>query len=185
MPAKPAPRKAKARRERPVPTFDHLAKKKRFEIRDWIPLGDDEEESADYAAARRTLEHAKVLDASQAEIDAAQEALDKAREALEDRCVEVIFRVMDPKEFEKLTRRFPPDEKVAAEQKQQYGQAMMWDPEKLTPYVVAASCVQPVMTPDQVESLITVYKWNAEEYGHLFQLAIDVNTKRRQVNWGN
>lgn len=161
------------------PTFDHLAKKKPMEIHEWIPLNSEAIEG--FEEAKRGLQAAELTDPGNKEsrLKTAQDAYAKAEQNLKDNSVEVVFRSIGRPRYDELRKKCPPTEKQVEEHKREYGFPPEYDAEKFAPLVIAASCVQPEMTPEEVESLLTEYGWNAGEYARLFNLAIAVNTQRR------
>jgi hypothetical protein len=178
-----APLTTKARKPlpvRPVPTFDHLAKKPPIELRDLIPL--NQEAALAYAQAKAEADSAELM-ADPERIAAATAALEETRQALAANSVEVIFRSIGRPKFEKLKREHPPTEAQKAEFKTEYGVDAEYNPDTFSAALIAASCVQPEMTPQQVQSLADDHDWNAGEIQHLFQLALQVNTQRRAVDW--
>lgn len=165
--------------QRPVPTFDHLAKKTPLELREWIPL--DGSASEAFEEAKREYQAAELTDPTNKEgrLKAARDKYDAAKEALLDNSVEMVFRSIGRPAYDALLKKHPPTEKQVEEHKKEHGFAPEYNAETFAPELIAASCVQPEMTAAQVLSLIEDYGWNAGEYSHLFQLAVRVNTSRR------
>jgi hypothetical protein len=185
---------------RPVPTYDHLAKKKPMEIHDWIPLDDGAIDS--YNEAHRELQNAELV-GEEKRLATARAAHEKAESQLRANSIEVVFRSIGRPRYEELQRAHPPTEAQIEEHKEQYGVPAEYNAETFAPALIAASCVQPEMDTDQVRRLIGAvcskgpghddsnckeckgkggYGWNAGEYAHLFQLAIRANTTRRVAN---
>jgi LmbE family N-acetylglucosaminyl deacetylase len=168
---------------RPVPTFDHLAKKKPLQIREWIAL---EQDAADaLVAARDELERQKLLHhddpTSQPRVDA-QAVYDAARDAARAASVEVVFQAISRPVYKALKRAHPPTTEQDEESQARYGAKADVNVDTFAPELIAASCVQPKMTPEQVASLQTEYGWNEAEFIHLYQLALRVNEARTIVN---
>jgi len=175
---------SQAKQTRRPPTFDHLTKKKPIELRDWIPL--DGEVAGRYQEAKNNYDRAELAGDLE-KLKEARITLEAADAELRECSVEVLFRAMPRKKYQALVRQFPPTERTIEEFKREYGVDAVpeYDPELLAPHLIAASCVQPEMTPEQVTSLSEEHGWNSGEIAHLFQLALRVNAQRRVVNWGN
>lgn len=174
---------SKPRPNRPVPTFDHLTKKKPVELRDWIAL--DQQAASDLADANDTLERAKLLHADDPKAPAlleAQATYDTAREAAMDSAVEVVFRALSQPKYKALKREFPPTEAQNDETQRRYGMQADVNADEFAPHLIAASCVQPVMTVDQVRSLPEEFGWSDAEMTHLYQLALRTNESRTVLN---
>jgi hypothetical protein len=166
--------------DRPVPTFDHLAKKAPIVQRALIPL--DDEAAQTYAAAKAEVGTAELMQDPE-RLSTAAAALEAATTALQEASVEVVFRSVGRPRFEALKRQHPPTEQQKAEFKAEYGVDAEYNTDTFPAALIAASCIQPEMTSEQVESLVEEHGWNAGEFQHLFTLALQVNTQRRAVDW--
>lgn len=170
-------------KERPVPTFDRLTKKKPMEHVEWIPL--DEDALEQFEEAKNELSRAKLLD-EEARIAKAQSDYSAARKHLEETSVRLLFRSMGRSRYDALIREFPPTQAQIDEAREKYGtnQVPEYDPEALAPHLIAQSCVEPQMTPEEVRSLVDEFGWNGGEYAALFNIALKVNTARRVADLG-
>ncbi len=192
---------AKAAPPRPVPTFDHLRKKQPLERVVRVALNDASattyKDAADALmkaeAALATVEKQArqrngaagtetelAVVAARSERDAAQTAADKARKALETETVEMRFRALGRKRYDELVRAHPPAD-IKAEDGTVKKSTDPYEYETFAPALVAASCVEPGMTEDQVQTLFD--EWNAAEVMELWVAALSVNTQRRVVEF--
>lgn len=158
-------------------TFDHLtSQKKPLERSVRIFLDDDplvalSDARSEFAAA--------VSDEARAE---AQAAIDTATQAVEDSSVTLLFRSIGRKRYDRLVTAFPASEEANEEYKKQFGGEAPYDADAFSAALIAASCVDPVMSEDQVRELRD--SWNSSEYVELFTAALEVNTQRRVADLG-
>lgn len=174
---------SKTRQVRPVPTFDHLAKKKPTELRDWIPL--DQEVAEALVTARNERDRQELLHSDDPDNPARVEAnkvFESAIDAVKASSVEVVFRALPQPKFKQLKRAHPPTDAQVAESEKAYGGRPDINIDTFTPVLISACCVQPEMTPEQVESLVTEYGWSEAEIQHLYIMALRVNEGRNVVN---
>lgn len=194
MPAATKAKKTTSGPSGPRPaTFDHLQKKKPLEKTVHIYLDDDA--IAAHTAALEALERAKRIDLSrtgrdlpevleaQSLLTGLEEALAKARAALDNETVTLRFRSIGRKRYDKLVHEYPTDEKQDAEHKDEHGVPAPYDAEEFSVALIAASCVEPVLSEDQVRELRDT--WNVSEYVEMFMAALEVNTQRRVADLGN
>lgn len=163
-------------------TFDHLKKKQPLERRVSIPL--TQEASDTYTQASDALERAKILQHPEHIIQELDEALTKARAALDADSVHLLFRSIGRKSYEALIRMHPSTDKQKEElaAKTPPEDDPGYDLEEFPIALIAASCVEPELTPDQVRELYD--EWNASEMEELWITALEVNTQRRVADWG-
>lgn len=176
---------ATARKPRPVPTFDHLKKKKARTVRDWIVIDEDDPVVAEYEAAKQAknmaaLQKEKNPDRlAQAEADLAAVA-----ERMRDNTVEIVMRAVGQKKWTELRAKYPPTkEQLEEAQKTQQGRALAFNPDTFPPVGIAACCTQPVMTEEQVIELRDSDEWSESDYVLLIQLMMQANEQRRQVDF--
>lgn len=169
-------------------TFDHLKKKDKLRQVVSIPLDGDAVEAFDQATSN--LERARLLGESDS-LEALQELVDRAKEAVEDTSVRMVFQSIGRKAYDALLMAHPPTEEQVAEfqdeNRQKDGSPGKGKPpyniETFAPALIAASCVDPELTPEQVEELWD--EWNSTELAELWMAALAVNTQRRVVHLGN
>lgn len=167
-------------------TFDRLKKKQPLERKVTIPLDQDALDAYDTAVS--ALERAKTFneDTTEAEAQVAE-----ARANLQEHTVTMVFRAIGRKNYDALIELYPPTEEQIEEFRNEnldrHGNPSKgkpaYDIDKFAPALVAASCVEPEMTLDQVNELFD--EWNATELAQLWVAALEVNTHRRVVSLGN
>lgn len=160
---------------RPV-TFDHLRKKEPLERR--VPIVLSDEAAKDYQSAKDELGRCELLKDG---IEEAQAAVASAEKALKAATVTLRFRSIGRKRYAALVRAHPPTEEQIAEAKED-GRTAPYDAENFSVALIAASCVEPAMTEEQVATLSE--EWNPAEYMQLWIAALEVNTQRRVVELG-
>lgn len=174
----PTQAKTKARPVGPRPaTFDHLKKKQPMERTVSVVLSDDaatawQDASAAVERARLTGKPTDDLEAAAAE----------ARAALEAETVTLRFRSIGRKAYDALLRQHPPTEEQKAEATKEGTPEPPYDIDSFAPALVAASCIEPMMTPEQVRELWD--EWNTAEILPCWMAALEVNTQRRVVDLG-
>lgn len=164
-------------------TFDHLTKKKPIELRDWIVLDDDAVRA--HEQAKQKLSMLELSNATTLQMEQARRELADAETMLREHAVEVVFRSIGRPSFERLRLSCPPSDEDLKAAREKGEPAPEYDVETFAPKLIAAACVEPKMTVEQVESLITEHGWNAGEYAHLFQLALLAQQSRRLAGLGN
>jgi len=172
--------------KRPV-TFDHLKKKKPVEATVEILL-DDEPSLAVRDARSRLLQAETALsensedEALLAERDAAKSQVDEALALMKAETVTLRFHSIGRKAWEALIDANPPtvEQRHAAKEE---GNEAVWNSDTFPQALIAASCVEPVMSLEQVQELFD--EWNTAESGALFNAAYAVNMSRRVPDLGN
>ena len=154
------------------PTFDHLRKKQPLERSISVPLNDAAVLA--FQEASEALGRVQMVKGDETE---AQAAFDAAKTALEAETVELRFRSIGRKRYDELVRAHPPTE----EQKAESADAP-YNVETFSAALIAASCIEPVMTEAEVAELAD--EWNVAEYMQLWVAALEVNTQRRVVELG-
>lgn len=171
-------------------TFDHLKKKQPLQRTVMIPLSQDSVDALH--DAEQALERAKIL-GEEDRLPDLQAAYDAAREAALEDCVEMTFRSMGRRAYDDLIESFPATEEQKAEwcrdNPKEDGtpadkyKGPSYDVEAFNIHLVAGSCVEPKMTPEQVKEIFD--EWNSTEIAELCVAASEVNTNRRVVQLGN
>jgi hypothetical protein len=167
-------------------TFDHLKKKQPLERRVTIAL--DQETLEAFDAAGDALERAKLLNEPTEELET---ALEEARAKLEETSAVLVFRSIGRKAYDRLVDTYPPTPEQIKEFQEDNpdregnpGKGKPpYDIDHFAPALVAASCVDPAMTIEEVTELFD--EWNAVEVAELWVAALEVNTQRRVVSLGN
>ncbi len=153
-------------------TFDHLRKKQPFERVVPIPLNAEAVQAfKDASDALAKVEMAK------GDTTSAASAYETARQALQAETVDMRFRAIGRKAYDALVLQHPPGEDQKAKHPE-----MTYDLESFSVALIAASCVEPAMTVDEVLELAE--NWNVGEYMQLWMAALEVNTQRRVVDLG-
>lgn len=160
------------------PTFDHLKKKQPLQRTIQIPLDEDVNER--YEAASQAVADAQLTDGKPpAELQAELEA---ATEALRESTITLKFRSIGRKAYDALLLDWPITEEQKKELEAEGEAPPSWNTEEFPVHLIAASCVEPAMTPDQVRELSE--EWNSVEFAALWVAALEVNTLRRVVDLG-
>lgn len=196
--SKPNQRRA-ARRERPVPTFDHLRAKKPIRIPYWVPM-DDGTASINLQNARDQLGRAEMLQNPDL-TTAAKATVDQAEAELREVSVRMLFQGLGRYEFEKLVAEHPPTDEQR-EELRRLGKEAEYNYETIAAPLIAQSCIEPQLTVEQVELLQIghteddegnpldpeddeyVAPWNQAEFAGAFQAALAANTTRRDAQLG-
>jgi hypothetical protein len=175
-------------------TLDHLKKKQRMERRVFIPLENEAHDALERAES--DLEKARILGEDD-KIPALEEAHVAALEAAKDATAVLLFRSMGRKAYEALIEAHPPTPEQTLEFQEQNpildpktGEMVPnvklrppYNVDTFAPALIAASCVEPDMSAEEVEELIS--DWNDTEVMELWVAALEVNTQRRVASWGN
>lgn len=150
-------------------TFDHLKSKQRLERTVKVYL--DQDAVDEYESALRGVETAPTDRKA-----AADQRLAEAQAKLDETTVTLRFQQIGRKTYDALLREHPPRDNDPDDKDAPYHS------ETFAPALVAASCVEPKMTEEQVVELFE--EWNTSELMDLFMAAMEVNTQRRVVNLG-
>lgn len=200
---------SKPHRNRPA-TLDHLRSQKKPVTRRY-PIVLDEERAEEFHDARMALERAQAIseraqarlkdasaaleeggepprklvdDAAEAAetVETAQQEFDRLRAEMDEFVVDLVFRSIGRKPYERLLDSCPPDPKEVEAAKKAKEQPPGYDSEAFIPALIAASCVEPVMTVEDVEALAESEGFNVAEMTGMFMTALEVNTARRVVD---
>lgn len=158
-------------------TFDHLRKKAPVRKTLWIPIDSEAVE-----ALNEAIEAREVAEGAGEPLEAFQTAEEAAREAVAASSVRMVFQSIGRKRYDALLHEYPPTDKQNEEHLAQHGVKAPYDIDKFAPALIAASCIEPEMTPEQVEELFD--EWNQAEIFDLYTAALEVNTTRRVVDLG-
>lgn len=158
-------------------TFDHLKRKPPLERVVHVVLSDEAFRAHDEAA--NTLEQARLVGKPTAGLE---EAVAKALAALEAETVTLRFRSIGRKAYDALLRQHPPTDEQKAEAQKEGTPEPPYDIDNFSVALVAASCVDPVLTVEQVRELTD--EWNTAEFVPCWMAALEVNTQRRVADLG-
>jgi len=153
-------------------TFDHLRKKEPLQETVEIVLSSEPVEALEQAQARL----ASAVD--EKEKKTAQRLVNEARDAVYEVTYEVKFQALGRKGYDDLLAEYSPTD----EQKEEHGEDLIWNPDTFPQALVQKSCIQPLMTPEEVEVIFN--EWNGPEISQLFYAALRVNTSRRVAEVG-
>lgn len=172
-------------------TFDHLMSRKKART-ETVDIVLDDELARAVTQAQMERDQAFVFAVSNEENKAAAERLTRAEEALEEakrvaREAEAVatfrFVAIGGNDYEELLEEHPPTEEQVAKAKED-GEEAVFNSDTFFVALVAASCVEPEMTEEQVDQLTRDPRFNNAEVAALFQTALLVNSQRRRVNLG-
>lgn len=176
-------RDTRQRTKRPIATYDHLLKRKPTEIRELIPLDSDAVSTYEDTFAQQRMVELTGTDEEKVRLRRRVEA---AKARLDETSVEVVFRSIGDKAYERLRLQYPPTEEQVAEAKAKLGAmgayAVEFDRDSFAPALIAASAIEPKMSMVEVEALRD--SWSRGEFEALFQAALRANTSRLTVDWG-
>jgi hypothetical protein len=163
-------------------TFDRLRKKQPLQKLVTIPLSSEAVEA--YDRAENALERARLLNETD-KLSGLELELEGARAHLENESETLVFQSMGRLAYDDLVEEHPPTEEQIKEFQEANGGKGRppYNIDTFAPALVAASCVEPQMTVDEVNVLFT--EWNATEVAELWVAALEVNTQRRVVSLGN
>lgn len=166
---------------RPVATFDHLKKKKARIVTDWIVLDDDAADRFD--AAKRELQLATIAK-DPTRLRAAEAEHAAAEKLMRENAVQIKMRAVGGRRWRELKADHKPTEKQLEEvAKTHRGSTLEFNPDTFPPVGIAASCIDPEMTADQVAELRDSEDWSENDFAQLVTLMMQANTQRRQVNF--
>lgn len=137
-------------------TFDHLRSKK-----------------------KRVRKVVEVLldDVTEPGTDASEEVWDEYRRQIADNTVTMTFESLPRRDYDALLDAHPASEEQKKKAKKEASEEPVWNAETFVPALIAASCIEPKMTPGEVTELID--EWNQAEIMDLFMAALLVNTQKR------
>lgn len=92
----------------------------------------------------------------------------------EEEDVELRFRAIGHKEYDRLITKFPP----SAQQKRD---GLTYDPDRFGPALFSKVCIDPVLSLEDAEEIWKSEDWNRGEITNLFLAAIDVCTHGSEV----
>ena len=169
-------------------TFDHLKSAKK-PLRRTITIFLDDDTVTALAEAQN--DYAEAVQKAQPEgLDPAEktellEAISTARQAVEASSVEMTFQSIGRKKYDRLMQLYPPSDEQKAEFAKEHGEGAepAYDADAFAAALIAASCITPAMTEEDVAELRD--EWNTAEYVELFTAALEVNTQRRVADLGN
>lgn len=172
------------------PTFDHLPAKQARRVRVPICFSEDAAEVLDGAERDFVL----ASDDSRA---ASQAALDQARADVEAATVVFVFEAIGPPAYRALVAAHPPsaeqladyEAKLKEQAEKDLGEREFVDPpifnlETFGPALIAASCISPRLTVEQLQVELESDRWNIAEVQALFDGAMAANTTRRAASAG-
>jgi len=173
-------------------TYDHLRGKKqplKRSVR--IPMDSDIADA--YEEASNRLEFAKLVAAAKpediaamAEIDQATEAYRQAKDSVTANSVLFTFRAIGRSKYEKLKLEHPrtSKQKVEDEKEGRDPSAIAWNHDTFPPALIAAACVSPQLSEEDVQDMWESDNWSEAELALLFGTAIDANQAHRVVDLG-
>ena len=110
------------------------------------------------------------------------EAWDAYRQRVAEATATMTFQSIGRKRYDGLVDAHPPTEQNREEAKQRDEDPPAWNPETFMPALVRASCAEPELSEEDVQSIFD--EWNQGELLELWQAALYVNTQRRTANLG-
>ncbi len=103
-----------------------------------------------------------------------QKELDLLEESASESEVSFVFEALGNKAYSDLIDEHPPTD----EQITEFGR-LEWNPETFPPAVIQASCIEPELTPDDVEHIME--EFSSGDVQALFNTALLVNVERASV----
>lgn len=158
-------------------TFDHLKAKAPLERTVSVVLSDEAVRAWEVASS--AYEGARLAGRVTAELEATR---DEARAAVEAATVTLRFRSIGRRRYDSLVEDHPVSDEGRQRAQDQGAPAPPYDVETFAPALIAASCVDPVLTVEQVGEIWD--EWNTAELMELWAAALEVCTQRRVVDLG-
>lgn len=109
--------------------------------------------------------------------------LEEARKGVVDATVTMKFQSLGRKRYEALISEYPATEEQNEQSLKETEQEAPYNIETFPPALIQASCVEPELTPEDVQEIYD--SWNTAELMVLFFAALEVNTQRRTADLGN
>lgn len=165
--------------ERPVPTFDHLQKRKRPERT--LAFATNDDLSSEYEAANTRL--AITFDATERETIRKEIAEAKAKLLADPDTVLIRLRAVSRGRWMRLIRENPPtDDQNKASEKEGNGQLEL-NPDTFWPAAVAACMIEPAGDVDRVTDLFD--EWSNGDVSRLITTVRELNNAAHTVDLGN
>lgn len=121
-----------------------------------------------------------------AELEEANETLINAEAELKAESIEFKFRAVGRKSYERLISDHPLREENhdIVRREGQDPDTFPFDPESFPIALIAASMVEPEMSPEEAEAWLGEDNWSSSEVEALFTAAMEVNTSFKIINLG-
>lgn len=159
-------------------TFDHLRAKEPLERT--VTVVCSAQAAQAWEDASQAVETARLSGATVS--TELVEAAERARVGVEEASVTLRFRSIGRKAYDALVEAHPISDETKAKAESDGQPVPPYEPDTFAPALVAASCVEPEMTLDQVLEIWDA--WNLAELLDLWAAALEVNTQRRVVSLG-
>lgn len=121
------------------------------------------------------------------QMKAAEERLDEANEAITENTVVFKFKGIGRRAMDELIDEHQPTNKQKALAREQGETDLQYNPETFPQALVAASCFEPDLTPEEAAEMWDSDDWNTSELVTLFMAAQEVNSyiKHLEVKKGS
>lgn len=175
-------------------TYDHLRSKKKPNYKK-VPILLDQELGELVDQAKEKLDAAKEVWADEPESSPRKGALQEQMRLADEELAEAIeeadsavavfkIRSISGPAYDELVAQNPitPDQEKKI--RERGGEPPSWNADTFPPSLVFACLVEPKLTEDQFMEIWKSPDWNANELMSLFWAALEVNSNRRQVDWG-
>jgi hypothetical protein len=170
--------------------FEELLAKKRPTTVE-VTLAMDADVAEAHATALAAYEVARTVAVDNPGQKSAQEALRDAEAALEDASaaleqavVTFRFQGLGRAEWDALVDEHPATREQKDKARKDNATVPVWNEDTFGPALVAACCIDPVMTYEQVQSLWKSEEWNWAELRDLFTAAYNASRGRRVPQLG-
>ncbi len=146
------------------------------------------------AEAQDRVDRQPSNSAAAGDLAAANESLATARVAAKAESVTFVFQALGREAFEELRGEHPPTKAQRDDYKAKalaMGMApyqageLAHNPETFPPVLIAASCIEPVMTVEDAQGMWGADEFSNAELADLFSAALMVNQTSRRVDLGN
>jgi len=135
------------------------------------------------AAEAAAIDHPELRSAQQAR-DNAEAALDAAEKAAADATATFRFEGISGPKWDLLVDAHPPTDEQVEKARAAKEELPTWNDDTFPPVAVAACCVEPAMSLEQVQQLFASGQWNAAETQGLFSAAHTASRTRRVPQLG-
>ena len=160
---------------------DRLKAKKPRQITIGVYLDESLADAVDAAAMQ--LQDGRRLRAEAADIDVLEKRLADAQATLDEGTQWLTFQALGRRAFSRLIEEHPPSaETIALAAQRGQEQEPQFEPLTFAPALIAAACIRPALTVDDVDALYASDAWNEPELSALFAAALAVNTQARPWN---
>lgn len=158
-----------------------------------VYICNDSDISEQFETAQQTFAFTQLMvgaegtEEQQAELVAAKAKMEQLQAAALENSTKFVFRSIGRVPYDDLVNAHPPtDEQQEIARKEGGADVdLSWNAETFPPALLAASIVEPKMTPEEIQEIWDSPDWGGNELLDLFNTALSAQTARRTVQLGN